>query len=630
MKFLTIPSACLSVSRTLWAKRLAYMSFAAVVLVVSIGEAAAQSKRVLLLHSLQSNFKFWSEYGEAIRIELRRQSPWPLEIIDHTLLPAGSDDENPEGALVEYLNALYAKRPPDLIISIGAPATSFAQRHRQQIFSTIPLLITAVEQRRIQHASLTEYDTVVATVNDDRTDLFEAMLQMLPDTKNVAVVIGTSAVEQFWAGEIRKELKPLENRLTFSWYNHLPFTDILQRASELPPHSAIYFSLFSVDAAGVAHEEGEPLAKLHAVANAPIFSVRGDLLGKGIVGGRLISVPSLSRQAAAVAVRILGGEKPADIKVPPVGYSTPKYDWRELQRWNISESRLPSGSEVLFREAGAWERYRWQMIALLAVLLLQSFTIGGLLYEDRRRRFAEGEAKRRMSELAHVNRFSMAGELTTSIAHEMNQPLGSILANVETLQSMLKSPAPDMNEIREIAADIRRDDVRASEVIQRLRSLLKKAPFEEKPVDLNEIVREAIALLSSQVAARQVNVSTAIGPPSLPISGDRIQLQQVVLNLMINAMDAMSNISASGRQLAIWTSLRDEFAEVAISDAGQGIPPDRLSDVFEPFFTTKAHGMGMGLSIARTIIEAHNGTISAHNQAKGGAVFRIRLPLRKS
>ena len=270
------------------------------------------------------------------------------------------------------------------------------------------------------------------------------------------------------------------------------------------------------------------------------------------------------------------------------------------------------------------------MIALFAVLLLQSFTIGGLLYEDRRRRFAEGEAKQRMSELAHVNRFSMAGELTTSIAHEMNQPLGSILANVETLQSMLKSPAPDMDEIREIAADIRRDDVRASEVIQRLRSLLKKAPFEVKPVDLSEIVRESVALLSSQVAARQVDVSTAIGSPSLPISGDRIQLQQVILNLIVNAMDAMSNIPASGRELAIWTSLRDEFAEVAIADAGPGIPPDKLNDVFQPFFTTKTHGIGMGLSIARTIVEAHNGTISAHNQAKGGAVFRVLLPLRKS
>ena len=216
------------------------------------------------------------------------------------------------------------------------------------------------------------------------------------------------------------------------------------------------------------------------------------------------------------------------------------------------------------------------------------------------------------------------------IAHEVNQPLGSILTNVETMQSMLQSPTPDISEIREIAADINRDDVRASEVLRRVRTLLKKVPFEVKPIDLSENVRQAVAVLSGQAAARQVDVRTAIGFPLLPISGDRVQVQQVLANLIVNAMDAMSEIPASHRRLTIQTARRDEFAEVAIADAGLGIPPDKLQGVFEPFVTTKAHGMGMGLSIARSVIEAHNGTISAHNQARGGAVFRIRLPLRKS
>ena len=139
-----------------------------------------------------------------------------------------------------------------------------------------------------------------------------------------------------------------------------------------------------------------------------------------------------------------------------------------------------------------------------------------------------------------------------------------------------------------------------------------------------------LAVLSGQAAARQVDVRTAIGFPLLPISGDRVQIQQVLVNLIVNAMDAMSENPASNRWLTIQTSLRGEFAEVAIADAGPGIPADNLQGVFEPFFTTKAHGMGMGLSIARAVIEAHDGTISAHNQAKGGAVFCIRLPLRKS
>jgi signal transduction histidine kinase len=227
-------------------------------------------------------------------------------------------------------------------------------------------------------------------------------------------------------------------------------------------------------------------------------------------------------------------------------------------------------------------------------------------------------------------KFASMEAMAALIAHEVSQPLGSILINIETIQSMLQSSTPDISEIREIAADINRDDVRASEVLRRIRTLIKKMPFEVNPIDLNENVRQAVALLSGQAAARQVDVRTAIGFPLLPISGDRVQIQQALVNVIVNAMDAMSEYPASDRRLTIQTALCDESAEVAIADTGLGIPPDKLQGVFEPFVTTKKHGMGMGLSIAQTVIEAHNGTISAHNQAKGGALFRIRLPLRKS
>ena len=140
---------------------------------------------------------------------------------------------------------------------------------------------------------------------------------------------------------------------------------------------------------------------------------------------------------AAAAFRLLGGENAGGINVPPIGFSVPKYDWRQLQRWNISESRLPPGSEVLFREPSVWEQYRWQFIGFVAALLLQSVLIGLLLFEDHRRRRAEGEAKQRLSELAHVNRLATVGELSASITHELKQPLTAIRANAEALQLML-------------------------------------------------------------------------------------------------------------------------------------------------------------------------------------------------
>jgi len=236
-------------------------------------------------------------------------------------------------------------------------------------------------------------------------------------------------------------------------------------------------------------------------------------------------------------------------------------------------------------------------------------------------------SRQRMAELAHVNRFSTAGELTASIAHEINQPLGAILTNTETAQAILKSPKPDIGEVLEILDDILQDDRRATEVIRRMRSLLKKAPFELKQFDLNEVVQETIGFLSSLAVGRKFELVSVITPDALPILGDRIQLQQVILNLVMNGIDAMRDTPSEDRIISIRTSRVENFAQLSVSDCGSGIPEAKLKAVFEPFFTSKAEGMGMGLSIARTIIEAHHGLISARNRDHGGASFRIRLPL---
>jgi signal transduction histidine kinase/ABC-type uncharacterized transport system substrate-binding protein len=591
---------------------------------------AADPKRVMVLHSFGREFKPWSEHAKAIRTELDRQSPWPLEIIEKEFVTARSGDENPEVPFVEYLRALFAKRPLDLIVSIGGPAADFVQRRRQQLFATTPMVFTAVEQRLIQRPSLTENDTVVA-ISQNFPAVIENILRVLPDTKTVAVVIGNSTLERLWLEVLRKELAPFAERVSFIWYDDRSFADILKRAAALPPHSAIYWHQMNVDAAGVVHHSGRALPALYAVANAPIFAFNDAFFGGEVVGGPMNSVAEGSRQAAAVAVRILGGEKAGDIKIPPVGFATAKYDWRQMQRWGISEKNLPQGSEIYFREPTIWQQYFWWLVLTIAVLVLQTALIVALVYEVRRRRKAEVQAHQRMSELAHMNRHATMGELSTSLTHELGQPLGAILANAETAEMMVNAPSPDMNGIKEILADIRRDDQRAADIIRHVRSIVKKAPGEVMSLDLNDVVRETFEFLSAQASVRNVTLNNL--PPSQPLSikGDRIQLQQVIINLIMNGMDAMAGAPDGQRRIIGRTTLRPGgFAEISISDFGPGISQDNLKKVFDPFFTTKADGMGMGLSIARTIVEAHHGRIWAENHASGGAVFRLVLPLAKS
>ena len=255
--------------------------------------------------------------------------------------------------------------------------------------------------------------------------------------------------------------------------------------------------------------------------------------------------------------------------------------------------------------------------------------IFGLLYERRRRVRLEVKARQRLAELAHMNRRATAGQLSASIAHELNQPLGAILNNVEAASLMMESPSPNLDEIKAILADIKRDDERASKVITRLRRLLTRGTFDPEEVDLNKVVRDVVRMASAQAAARDVKLDSNLAQQPLRVNGDKVQLQQVILNLIVNGIDAIAEMPNGVREIACRSWTTDGQALVSIRDSGPGIPFDRLDRLFEPFFTTKQDGMGMGLCIAHAIMEAHGGKISAESRPSG-AVFHVSLPLAKA
>ena len=601
-----------------------------VLLFAMTGKAFSEPKRVLLLHSFGRDFAPWSEYARTFREELNRQSPDPIDLYEASLATARFPDEE-EGPFAEYLRALFAKRRLDLVVAIGSPAVGFVQRHRQELFPSIPAIYTGVERRRVSYATLTANDAVIA-INNDYAAVVENILQVQPETADIVVVIGNSPIEKFWTEQLRIAFRPFEGRVRFTWFNELSFEEMLKRAATLPPRSAIFFALLSVDAAGVPHEAGKALDRLYAVANAPLFSESSVFFGRGIVGGPLNSISALSQEAASVAVRIMGGETPGSINASPVGFSAPRYDWRELERWNISENRLPPGSEVDFRVPGEWEQYGSQLTAGLAVLLLQAAIISWLLIERSRRHTAEAEASNRRREVVRLNRVVTANVLSSSIAHELNQPLGAILSNTEAAQIMLKSNPPDLVQIGDILGDIVKDEQRASEIIGGLRNLLNnRNETDLQYFDLNNTVQEVVRIVSPEAARRKVALTAECSSDALPVRSDPIHLQQVMINLAMNGMDAMDDCDTGPRNLKIRTqqNIESGTAEVTVADSGKGIPEENLTSVFDAFFTTKPQGTGLGLPIARTIIQTYGGTIWAENRGRS-AVFCFRLPLARA
>jgi len=243
------------------------------------------------------------------------------------------------------------------------------------------------------------------------------------------------------------------------------------------------------------------------------------------------------------------------------------------------------------------------------------------------RKSAEMQAERSRQELAHFTRVSTMGELTASLAHELRQPLTTIMANAQAARRFLDSAPPDLRELRNALGDIIDDDQRAAEVVQRVRDMLSKGKLRPTRLDINEVIRSVTRMLSSDAAIRNVVVALELAPIPVVVNGDRVQLEQVVLNLLINAMEATSEVSDGNRTVIVRSEANGENAiHVAVQDAGTGLLANVHERVFEPFFTTKATGMGMGLSIAKSIIEAHGGAIWATNNPARGATFHFSLP----
>src|SRR5881398_1247451 len=733
--------------------RMACSLVAVFVVLTAVCAAGSEPKRVLVVHSFGSVAPPFTSHSIAFETELVEKMGERVDLDEVSLDMARYADSTLQEALVEYLQKRQSHWQPDLVVPIGSPAGVFLAQYRDRLFPKTPILYTGMDRRPLPPDAL-EKNAAFIGENFDLPGFVEDILQIAPATKNIAVVIGASQVEQYWAAAFRKEFESYANRINFIWLNDLSLDQMLEKTRALPPDSFIFLILLLRDATGVTHNADEALQRIHAVANAPINGIFQHQLGLGIVGGRLYQAEHEGIESAHIAVRILHGEPASSFPPEIVGPLSPRYDWRELKRWKINEERLAPGSVVLFREPTVWDNYGDWIIAGVSLCFVQAVLIFGLLLnlakrrlaersliesEDRvalaadaahlgvwefdpatneiwisdkardlfqiapgtdvdyaafhkrvhpddqplrdsaikraietkgsyeieyrillpdgtvrwiggrarclsnghgrstrllgvsmdvtKRKQAEKEAMEQRDELFHLSRVATLGQLSGSLAHELNQPLGIILSNAQAAQHMLAGDAPDIPELREILADIVGENLRAGEVITRLRALLKRGKTRLVPLALNEVIEDVLHLLRSDLVARGVTAYTRLaeGLPEVPV--DEVQLQQVLLNIITNACDAMAENSPKDRILRISTNLHSDAVRVSIADQGRGLPDGDVRQIFQPFFTTKSHGLGIGLAICRSIITAHHGRLWAEPNKGRGVTLRIELPV---
>src|SRR5262245_27747542 len=603
----------------------------ALVVLTAVAPAAGASRnepawRVLILDSTDSSEPVAQSFDQEVREVLTERAAHPVDFYTEFLDALRFQGAFHENELVAFLTRKYADRRPDIIVTVFPEAFAFIERHRAELLPFTSVVFVGVPddllRARVPGPGMTGVLTRV-----DFPGTLELALRLQPGTKRVAVVTGATDFDRWWRVRAEAALKTYAGRLEAQYLDALPIPDLLQAVAALPPGTIVLHSTVYRDGAGNPTQPRDVMRQVAQASSVPVYGTFEPSLGTGVVGASIVPLAAQGRRAGELALRIMNGEQAGLIPIEAWPLPRATVDWRQMRRFGFGEALLPPGAVVLFRPTSIWDQYRGRIIGGAALLVLQSVLIVALLIERRQRRRAELHAQQQRVELAHASRLATVGEITASIAHQVNQPLGAILTNADTAEILLDADPVPLDDLRQIIADIKRDDERASDVIRGMRGLLLKREGPMEPIDINAIVSEIRPLLAGEARRRAATLEFVLSDGLPRVTGNRVHLQQVVLNLVMNALDAVGDEpSETRRAVQIGTAWTGAELVVVVTDTGPGMPPERLSRVFESFFTTQRNGMGLGRSIARSLIQAHDGRIWAENNQGSGATFGFALP----
>jgi signal transduction histidine kinase len=590
--------------------------------------AAEPETRVLILNATDPYLPAYQVIDAAMRETLAKDTTRHFAYFSETLDGQRFDWKRYEAEFLALLVQKYKGLRIDVVVAITQPALDFVKDHGEELWPDARIVFHSISARALENPGLPARATGVVT-SEHVGGTLELAWRLQPRAHRILVIAGLAELDQRLANEAREELAGRAKSAEVEFLLGLPQPELTERIKrEAADSIVLYLSEFR-DRDGRPYTPRELLRAISAVSPAPIYGVYETYVGGGTAAGAVESYKDRGRIVAEQVLQAVTGASsaPAVVAVPARCMA----DAGALHRWSLDEGRLPEGCDIRFAARPFWREYPWETFGALAVVLIQGALIAVLLVERRRRHAAELEVRRRLLEVVHLNRTATAGVLSASVAHELTQPLGAIQSYAEAAEVYLKADPSNVARVETILAAIRRDDERAVDIIRRLRGLFRKrAEIELQDFDLNDAIRATLDILVPEATKRGVELSVNQSQVALPVRADQVQLQQVILNLALNGMDAMQNCTSNKRKMAIKSAFVGESrVEVVVSDSGTGIAGDKLKDIFEPFYTTKPQGTGLGLSISRSIVEAYSGRIWAENRPGGGATFRFTLPVAK-
>ena len=588
--------------------------------------AAGEEDRVLMLYGVDPYLPPFLVMDRAVRETVVSQSGRRVLFFSESLDTQRVNLETIESELVSLFAKEYGALRINVVVAVSRTALDFFLRHGERLWPGARVVYLGFVGYEDVATKLPAGATAVVSILD-AAGTIDIARRLQPLARRLVVISGTSEIDRTAERQAREALAKVGDRLSVEYLSGVPQAELVARVADEGPDSIIIYLVQFRDRDGRPYEPHDVLRAVVESSRAPVYGAAETYIGLGAVAGSAASYEARGRLVGEQVLQALAGRFPEPSRTVLAAPNRCIADARALRRWSLNERELPGDCQVLFKDVSVWRRYGWQIALTLAIVAAQAALIVGLLSQRRKRRLAEEAEQAQRAALGRAARLTTAGELTGAIAHEINQPLGAILTNVDTAELMLDSGRDRREELRSILDDIRRDDLRASEVIKRMRDLLGKQNLERKVFDLNDVVRELESIMRAEARRRSVALEIKRAPEAIAIMGDRIQMQQVLINLVLNAMDAVADQPEARRMVSVTVAQSESGAVLTVRDRGQGIAPEHQARLFESFFSTKPSGMGLGLSISRSIVEAHGGRVSADSDPVEGTVFRAELPL---
>lgn len=621
--------------------------FQALVLMLLFDSACAASTqdepfRVLVLHSTGGNLPVNTDWYNGLVRGFDSRPELVVEIQSEYTDLSRLGHADYVSSLSATYRQKYARNRPHLLIPTYTPALHFLLEHGEDLFPGIPIVFLAADSDYVAARQLAAHVTGI-TSHPDIAGTVELALDLQPDTRQVAVIVGSGKLDKQLEGRARQALSPFQARVGISWLRGLSLAELREAVRELAPKTVILYLVTLEDRAGRVQVPVNVVRAMSSSAKAPIYGLWDSLLGKGIVGGRLILIEDAGYEAARMGLRILEGELPAAVPVVDRRQNRAAFDGEELLRWRIDEDRLPVGSRVINRRPSVWDEHRTAILAAGLIISIQCLFILGLLLNRAklrrtqsalknahdRRRDAESVVTRQRKSLARFTKERTLGAVATGIAHEINQPLVAIQNYTQAAKRHLESRVDGTSKLIELLGKIEHQAGRAGDIVQGIRSLVNTDTGELRPVALDGLVEQVIRILEPQLENVRCNVNCSPVADVPAVLADELQVQLVVINLLQNAVQSLDSVKGAAEAVIDVDihQMSDREVQVSVMDRGPGIAPDRAADIFEPYITGRASGTGLGLAICRTIIEAHGGRIWYLRNQFGGATFVFTLPL---